>query len=235
MFYCEPSVPSSFPKAIYLNNVGMDRDDLIHQINEIVQQQGTDNLQILDISKNNIVGILPHLPFPNLEKLYIYENQITGFEDDLAESFKNLREFIFNNNNIERFPNLPKGIKVVVCSNNTYTNFIPFPSSLKQLILQTNHTQTCSKELALTGLPYEIKKSLAILLKNPRFICDLTDRQKKEIYGFAKNERQRYYFEHGLALKKPYYELHPNNLNNPIFEKLTKLFVLMNVREFLFN
>ena len=235
MFYCQPLFPQTFPKAIYLNNVGMDRDDLIHQINEIVREQGTDNLRILNISKNNIVGTLPHLPFPNLEKLYIYENQITGFEDDLAESFKNLREFIFNNNNIERFPNLPEGIKVVVCSNNNYTNLSQFPSSLKQLILQTHHTQTFSKELALTGLAYETKKSLAILLKKPRFLCDLTDRQKKEIYRFVENERQRYYFEHGLALKKSYHDLHPNNLNNPIFEKLTKLFVLLHVRDFLFN
>jgi hypothetical protein len=48
--------------------------------------------------------------------------------------------------------------------------------------------QTCSKELALAGLPYEIKKSLVILLQN-LVSSAILPTAKKEIYGFAKNER----------------------------------------------
>ena len=70
-------------------------------------------------------------------------------------------------------------------------------------------------------------------MNKPNFKHDLRADQLEVIRRFKEQQRDIANFKEALCLKKNYDELCAENRNNNILQNLTKLFVVINVMEFL--
>ena len=106
------------------------------------------------------------------------------------------------------------------------------PLSLKWLFIDENYSDSVIR-LDFHKFSFQTKKSLACLLNKSDFKHDLRADQLEVIHRFKEQQRDIANFKEALCLKKNYDELCAENRNNHIFQNLTKLFVLINVMEFL--
>ena len=65
------------------------------------------------------------------------------------------------------------------------------------------------------------------------FRHDFTIDELKIFNEFKQQQRDILNFKHAIALSKNYEDLHPDNKNNNKIKKLYKLFVIINILEFL--
>jgi hypothetical protein len=106
------------------------------------------------------------------------------------------------------------------------------PLSLKWLFIDELYSESRIR-LDFSKFSFRTKKSLVYLLNKPDFKHDLTRSQLEVIRRFKEQQRDVANFKEALCLKKNYDELCAENRNNKILQNLTKLFVVINVMEFL--
>jgi hypothetical protein len=106
------------------------------------------------------------------------------------------------------------------------------PLSLKWLFIDEKYSESIIR-LDFHKFSFQTKKSLVCLLNKPDFKHDLRPDQLEVIRRFKEQQRDLENFKEALCLKKNYDELCVENRNNNIFQNLTKLFVVINVMEFL--
>ncbi|CAM6011109.1 unnamed protein product [Sphagnum balticum] len=143
------------------------------------------SLQILDLSSNQLNGIMPKMPLApsHLTQLNISHNQLDGTLDAFLGSLTNITEITnldisynnFSGNVSSSFHNLNVGLSMLLMNNNNFNgDFLDVPSTLQILDISMNkfdgsfptfNTSNCSlslKYLSMAGnmfagpLPYEL-------------------------------------------------------------------------------
>jgi Leucine-rich repeat (LRR) protein len=167
--------------------------------------------------------------FPNLESISCQNNKIEEFEGQLPV---NLKRLCMYNNKLNKLPKLPEKLEVFTLMNNELEVLPELPLSLKYLFIDERYSESIIR-LDFSKFSFRTKKSLVYLLNKPNFKHDLTPVQLEIMRHFKQQQRDVAHFKEALCLKKNYDELCLENRNNDIFQNLTKLFVVINVMEFL--
>jgi Leucine-rich repeat (LRR) protein len=186
----------------------------------------------LYLNNNLLNGKISFSEFPNLTLLHCANNQIEELEEPLPKNLKNL--FLYNNNFV-KIPDLPQGLTYLNVQGCKLTTLPNLPNTLISLSLNyyINFDGEDSHYIDLKKLPFNVKKSIVVLLNKKDFRHDFTDNDLKIFDEFKQQQRDIFNFKHATALSKNYDELRVENRNNKKLEKLYKLFVVVNVLEFL--
>ena len=215
-------------RQIRLGGLGMtniDFENYISTTSNSIKQKATE----LYIGNNQLDGKISLKEFPNLESISCQNNKIEEFDGPLPV---NLTRLCIYNNKLRKLPKLPENLQLLTMMNNEIEVLPELPLSLKWLFIDECYTESVIR-LNFNKFSFQTKKSLAHLLNKPDFKHDLTPPQLEIMSRFKQQQRDVANFKEALCLKKNYDELCAENRNNNILENLTKLFVVINVMEFL--
>ena len=216
------------PQYIRLGGMGMTNADFENQVSNMRKDIKNDTTELY-IGNNKLTGKISLKEFPNLESISCQNNKIEEFEGQLPV---NLKRLCMYNNKLNKLPKLPEKLEVFTLMNNELEVLPELPLSLKYLFIDELYSESVIR-LDFTKFSFQTKKSLAYLLNKPDFKHDLRPDQLEIIHRFKQQQRDIANFKEALCLKKNYDELCAENRNNNIFQNLTKLFLLINVMEFL--
>jgi len=216
------------PQYVRLGGLGMTNADFENQVSNMRKDIKDDTIELY-IGNNLLTGKFSLKEFPNLKSVSCQNNEIEEFEGDLPV---NLTRLCIYNNRLKKLPKLPDNLELLTMMNNEMEVLPELPSSLKWLFIDEKYPESTIR-LDFSKFPFRTKKSLVCLLNKPDFKHDLTLSQVEFMRRFKEQQRDVANFKEALCLKKNYDELCAENRNNNILQNLTKLFVVINVMEFL--
>lgn len=216
------------PQKFHLEGENMKNTDFENYVSTLSNDVKHDILQLY-IGNNLLKGKISLKEFPNLESISCQNNEIEEFEGPLPV---NLRRLCIYNNKLKKLPKLPENLELLTMMNNELEVLPELPLSLKWLFIDELYSESVIR-LDFAKFSFQTKKSLAYLLNKPNFKHDLTPAQLEIMRRFKQQQRDVANFKEAICLKKNYDELCAENRNNKILQNLTKLFVVINVMEFL--
>jgi Leucine-rich repeat (LRR) protein len=217
-----------YPEKVILEGKGMKNKDFENHISNMSNDAKRDTLELY-IGNNRLTGKFSLKEFPNLKSISCQNNIIDEFEEPLPV---NLTRLCIYNNKLKKLPKLPANLELLTMMNNEMQVLPELPLSLKWLFIDEKYSDSVIR-LDFHKFSFQTKKSLAYLLNKPDFKHDLRADQLEVIHRFKEQQRDIANFKEALCLKKNYDELCAENRNNNILQNLTKLFVVINVMEFL--
>jgi hypothetical protein len=217
-----------YPEKVILEGTGMKNKDFENHISNMSNDVKRDTLELY-IGNNKLTGKFSLKEFPNLQSISCQNNIIDELEEPLPV---NLTRLCIYNNKLKKLPKLPEKLELLTMMNNEMEVLPELPLSLKYLFIDEKYSESIIR-LDFHKFSFQTKKSLAYLLNKPDFKHDLRPDQLEIIRNFKKQQRDIANFKEAVCLKKNYHELSDENRNNKIFQNLTKLFVVINVMEFL--
>lgn len=216
------------PQYIRLGGLDITNTDFESQVSNMRKDIKDDTLELY-IGNNKLTGKISLKEFPNLQSISCQNNEIEEFEEPFPYHLKRLCIY---NNKLKKLPKLPANLELLTMMNNEMEVLPELPLSLKYLFIDELYSESIIR-LDFSKFSFQTKKSLACLLNKPDFKHDLTRSQLEFIRRFKEQQRDIANFKEALCLKKNYDELCAENRNNNILQNLTKLFVVINVMEFL--
>lgn len=216
------------PQYIRLGGLGMTNADFENQVSAMSKDIKNDTIELY-IGNNRLKGKLSLKDFPNLKSISCQNNKIEEFEEPLPH---NLQRLCIYNNKLRKIPKLPEKLQLLTMMNNEIVRLPELPLSLNYLFINELYSDSILR-IDFTKFSFQTKKSLVLLLNKPRFQHDLTAEQIDYIRRFKEQQRDVANFKEAICLKKNYDELSSENRNNKILENFFKLFVVINVMEFL--
>lgn len=219
---------SNNPNIIMLNHQRMTNKYFENHISNMSNDRKNDTHELY-IANNLLKGKISLKEFPNLESINCQNNEIEEFEGHFPV---NLIGLCIYNNKIRKLQKLPEKLELLTTFNNEIEVLPELPLSLKWLFIYERYTDSVIR-LDFTKFSFQTKKSLACLLNKPEFKHDLTPVQVEIIRRFKEQQRDIANFKEAICLKKNYDELSSENRNNKILQNFFKLFVVINVVEFL--
>jgi hypothetical protein len=217
-----------YPEKVILEGKGIKNKDFENHISKMTNDEKRDTLELY-IGNNRLTGTFSLKEFPNLKSISCQNNEIEEFDGDLPV---NLTRLCIYNNKLKKLPKLPANLELLTMMNNEMEVLPELPLSLKWLFIDEKYSESRIR-LDFHKFSFRTKKSLAYLLNKPDFKHDLRSDQLEVIRRFKEQQRDIANFKEALCLKKNYDELCAENRNNNILQNLTKLFVVINVMEFL--
>jgi len=217
-----------YPEKIILEGKGITNKDFENHISKMTNDEKRDTLELY-IGNNKLTGTFYLKEFPNLKSINCQNNIIDELEEPLPV---NLTRLCIYNNKLKKLPKLPEKLELLTMMNNEMEVLPELPLSLKWLFIDEKYSESTIR-LDFHKFSFQTKKSLAYLLNKPDFKHDLRPDQLEFMSRFKEQQRDIANFKEALCLKKNYHELSDENRNNNIFQNLTKLFVVINVMEFL--
>lgn len=217
-----------YPEKVILEGKGIKNKDFENHISKMTNDEKRDTLELY-IGNNKLTGKFYLKEFPNLKSISCQNNIIDELEEPLPV---NLTRLCIYNNKLKKLPKLPEKLELLTMMNNEMEVLPELPLSLKWLFIDEKYSDSVLR-LDFSKFSFQTKKSLAYLLNKPDFKHDLNLSQLEFMSRFKEQQRDIANFKEALCLKKNYHELSDENRNNNIFQNLTKLFVLINVMEFL--
>lgn len=217
-----------YPEKVILEGKGIKNKDFENHISKMTNDEKRDTLELY-IGNNRLTGKFYLKEFPNLKSINCQNNIIEELEEPLPV---NLTRLCIYNNKLKKLPKLPENLELLTMMNNEMEVLPELPLSLKWLFIDEKYSESIIR-LDFHKFSFQTKKSLAYLLNKPDFKHDLRPDQMEIMRNFKEQQRDIANFKEALCLKKNYHELSDENRNNNIFQNLTKLFVLINVMEFL--
>jgi hypothetical protein len=217
-----------YPEKVILEGKGIKNKDFENHISKMTNDEKRDTLELY-IGNNRLTGKFSLKEFPNLQSISCQNNIIDELEEPLPV---NLTRLCIYNNKLKKLPKLPEKLELLTMMNNEMEVLPELPLSLKWLFIDEKYSESII-QLDFHKFSFQTKKSLAYLLNKPDFKHDLNLSQLEFMSRFKEQQRDIANFKEALCLKKKYDELSDENRNNNIFQNLTKLFVLINVMEFL--
>lgn len=217
-----------YPEKVILEGKGIKNKDFENHISKMTNDEKRDTLELY-IGNNKLTGKFSLKEFPNLQSISCQNNIIDELEEPLPV---NLTRLCIYNNKLKKLPKLPEKLELLTMMNNEMEVLPELPLSLKWLFIDEKYSDSVLR-LDFSKFSFQTKKSLAYLLNKPDFKHDLNLSQLEFMSRFKEQQRDIANFKEALCLKKNYHELSDENRNNNIFQNLTKLFVLINVMEFL--
>ena len=216
----------------YIRLAGLDLtnslfEDIVNNMRDDIKKDVVE----LYLNNNLLKGKIDLSKFPNLVSLNCANNELEELEEPLPNNLKYL--FVYNNN-FSKIPILPYGLKYLNIQRCNLTTLPEFPNTLTSLLLNNeNIYEEKYYYIDFKKLPFHVKKSIVILLNKNDFRHDFTIDELKIFNEFKQQQRDILNFKHAIALSKNYEDLHPDNKNNNKIKKLYKLFVIINILEFL--
>jgi hypothetical protein len=217
-----------YPEKVILDGKGIKNKDFENHISNMSNDAKRDTLELY-IGNNRLTGKFSLKEFPNLKSISCQNNIIDEFEEPLPV---NLTRLCIYNNKLKKLPKLPENLELLTMMNNEMQVLPELPLSLKWLFIDEKYSDSVIR-LDFHKFSFQTKKSLACLLNKSDFKHDLRADQLEVIHRFKEQQRDIANFKEALCLKKNYDELSDENRNNNILQNLTKLFVVINVMEFL--
>jgi Leucine-rich repeat (LRR) protein len=217
-----------YPEKVILEGKGIKNKDFENHISKMTNDEKRDTLELY-IGNNKLTGKFSLREFPNLNSVSCQNNEIEEFDGHLPV---NLTRLCIYNNKLKKLPKLPENLELLTMMNNEMKVLPELPLSLKWLFIDEKYSDSVIR-LDFHKFSFQTKKSLAYLLNKPDFKHDLRADQLEFIRSFKEQQRDIANFKEALCLKKNYDELCAENRNNNILQNLTKLFVVINVMEFL--
>uniref|UniRef100_A0A6C0DF99 Uncharacterized protein n=1 Tax=viral metagenome TaxID=1070528 RepID=A0A6C0DF99_9ZZZZ len=217
-----------YPEKVILEGKGIKNKDFENHISKMTNDEKRDTLELY-IGNNKLTGTFYLKEFPNLKSINCQNNIIDELEEPLPV---NLTRLCIYNNKLKKLPKLPEKLELLTMMNNEMEVLPELPLSLKWLFIDEKYSESTIR-LDFHKFSFQTKKSLAYLLNKPDFKHDLRPDQLEFMSRFKEQQRDIANFKEALCLKKNYHELSDENRNNNIFQNLTKLFVVINVMEFL--
>lgn len=217
-----------YPEKVILEGKGIKNKDFENHISKMTNDEKRDTLELY-IGNNKLTGKFSLKEFPNLQSISCQNNIIDELEEPLPV---NLTRLCIYNNKLKKLPKLPENLELLTMMNNEMEVLPELPLSLKWLFIDEKYSESIIR-LDFHKFSFQTKKSLVYLLNKPDFKHDLNLSQLEFMSRFREQQRDIANFKEALCLKKNYNELCTENRNNNIFQNLTKLFVLINVMEFL--
>jgi len=216
------------PQKIHLEGENMKNTDFENYVSNMSNDVKHDIIELY-IGNNRLTGKISLKEFPNLNSVSCQNNEIEEFEEPFPYHLKRLCIY---NNKLKKLPKLPANLELLTMMNNEMEVLPELPLSLKWLFIDELYSESRIR-LDFSKFSFRTKKSLVYLLNKPDFKHDLTRSQLEVIRRFKEQQRDVANFKEALCLKKNYDELCAENRNNKILQNLTKLFVVINVMEFL--
>jgi Leucine-rich repeat (LRR) protein len=216
------------PQYIRLGGLDITNADFENQVSNMRKDIKDDTLELY-IGNNKLTGKISLKEFPNLQSISCQNNKIEEFEEPFPYHLKRLCIY---NNKLKKLPKLPANLELLTMMNNEMEVLPELPLSLKWLFIDEKYSESIIR-LDFHKFSFQTKKSLVYLLNKPDFKHDLRADQLEVIRIFKEQQRDIANFKEALCLKKNYDELCAENRNNNILQNLTKLFVVINVMEFL--
>lgn len=216
------------PQYIRLGGLDITNTDFESQVSNMRKDIKDDTLELY-IGNNKLTGKISLKEFPNLQSISCQNNEIEEFEEPFPYHLKRLCIY---NNKLKKLPKLPANLELLTMMNNEMEVLPELPLSLKWLFIDEKYSESIIR-LDFHKFSFQTKKSLVYLLNKPDFKHDLRADQLEVIRRFKEQQRDIANFKEALCLKKNYDELCAENRNNNILQNLTKLFVVINVVEFL--
>jgi len=217
-----------YPEKIILDGKGITNKDFENQVSNMRKDIIDDTIELY-IGNNRLTGKISLKEFPNLQSISCQNNEIEEFEEPFPYHLKRLCVY---NNKLKKLPKLPENLELLTMMNNEMEVLPELPLSLKWLFIDEKYSESII-QLDFHKFSFQTKKSLVCLLNKPDFKHDLRPDQLEVIRRFKEQQCDLENFKEALCLKKNYDELCVENRNNNIFQNLTKLFVIINVMEFL--
>jgi hypothetical protein len=218
------------PQYIRLSGLGMNNEDYQKYVSNMSDDIKWD-VRELFINNNNLNGKISFKQFPNLNLLNCVNNDIEEIEEPLPQDIKYLHMY---NNKLTKLPKLPEKLMVLSVMNNKLTTLPELPLSLHGLFIhELSEDYDCKQKICMNDLSYRSKKSLVYLLNKKAFRHDLNEVDLFYIKRFKSQQRDVANFKQAICLKKNYDELCNENRNNKILQNFYKLFVVINVMDFL--
>ena len=217
-----------YPEKVILEGKGITNKDFENHISKMTNDEKRDTLELY-IGNNKLTGKFSLKEFPNLQSISCQNNIIDELEEPLPV---NLTRLCIYNNKLKKLPKLPEKLELLTMMNNEMEVLPELPLSLKYLFIDEKYSESIIR-LDFHKFSFQTKKSLVCLLNKPDFKNDLNPSQLEFMSRFKEQQRDIANFKEALCLKKNYNELCAENRNNNIFQNLTKLFVIINVVEFL--
>ncbi len=217
-----------YPEKVILEGKGIKNKDFENHLSKMTNDEKRDTLELY-IGNNKLTGTFYLKEFPNLKSISCQNNIIDELEEPLPV---NLTRLCIYNNKLKKLPKLPEKLELLTMMNNEMEVLPELPLSLKWLFIDEKYSDSVLR-LDFSKFSFQTKKSLAYLLNKPDFKHDLNLSQLEFMSRFKEQQRDIANFKEALCLKKNYHELSDENRNNNIFQNLTKLFVVINVMEFL--
>ena len=216
------------PQKFHLEGENMKNTDFENYVSTLSNDAKHDTLELY-IGNNRLTGKISLKEFPNLKSVSCQNNELEEFEGQLPV---NLTRLCIYNNKLKKLPKLPENLELLTMMNNEMEVLPELPLSLKWLFIDELYSESRIR-LDFTKFSFRTKKSLVCLLNKPNFKHDLTRSQLEFMNRFKEQQRDVANFKEAICLKKNYDELCAENRNNKILQNLTKLFVVINVMEFL--
>ena len=216
------------PQKFHLEGEYMKNTDFENYVSTLSNDAKDDILELY-IGNNLLKGKISLKEFPNLKSVSCQNNEIEEFEEPFPYQLKRLCIY---NNKLKKLPKLPENLELLTMMNNEMEVLPELPLSLKWLFIDELYSESVIR-LDFSKFSFRAKKSLVYLLNKPDFKHDLTRSQLEYMRCFKEQQRDVANFKEALCLKKNYDELCVENRNNKILENLSKLFVVINVMEFL--
>lgn len=216
------------PQKVRLEGKRMKNKDFENYVSNMSNDAKRDTLELY-IGNNLLKDKISLKEFPNLESISCQNNEIEEFEGHLPV---NLIRLCIYNNKLKKLPKLPENLELLTMMNNELEVLPELPLSLKLLFIDERYSESIIR-LDFSKFSFRTKKSLVYLLNKPDFKHDLTRSQLEVICRFKEQQRDVANFKEAICLKKNYDELCVENRNNKILQNLSKLFVVINVMEFL--
>jgi len=216
------------PQKIHLEGEDMKNTDFENYVSNMSNNIKSDIIELY-IGNNRLTGKISLKEFPNLNSVSCQNNEIEEFEEPFPYHLKRLCIY---NNKLKKLPKLPANLELLTMMNNEMEVLPELPLSLKWLFIDERYSESRIR-LDFSKFSFRTKKSLVCLLNKPDFKHDLTRSQLEVIRRFKEQQRDVANFKEAICLKKNYDELCAENRNNKILQNLTKLFVVINVMEFL--
>lgn len=219
------------PQYIRLGGLDLTNSGFLEIVNNMQHDIKKDAVEIY-LGNNLLKGKLSLTSFPNLKSLSCANNDINKLEEPLPV---NLTRICIYNNSFTELPNLPNKLKFLNISGCPLKTLPILPASLEYLSVNGNlkYAPDTNPDIDFTKLPFNVKKSIVILLNKIGFRHDLTDPELQILRDFKQQQRDVANFKHAIALSKNYDDLKVENRNNKILQKMYNLFVIINVLEFL--
>jgi Leucine-rich repeat (LRR) protein len=206
-----------------MTNIGF--ENYILNMSDDIKQKANE----LYIGNNNLDVKFSLKEFPNLVSVSCQNNEIEEIVEPLPI---NLRRLCIYNNKLRKLPKLPEKLKLISLMNNEFEVLPKLPLSLEWFFINDKYSDSVI-HLDFHKFSFQTNKSLVLLLNKPDFEHDLTPNQLEIIRSFKQQQRDIVNFKEAICLKKNYDDLCFENRNNKILEKFFRLFVVINVTEFL--
>jgi hypothetical protein len=219
------------PQYIRLGGLGLTNTEFQEIVNNMRGDIKRDVIEMY-IGNNLLKGKLSLASFPNLKSLICANNDINELEQPLP---MNLTRIYVYNNSFTELPQLPNNLQHLQASGCPLKNLPILPASLEYLSINANleYIGDDNPNVDFKNLPFDVKKSIVILLNKKDFHHDFTQSELQILRDFKQHQRDVANFKHAIALSKNYDELRVENRNNKNLQKMYSLFVVINVLEFL--